>query len=104
MANPSKSNPTPRPPALEDPYEVRETFATEVAVGVIGKGVLRLTFAVDRVEAPRPNEAPQPKRVIVSRLILDGGGARQLWDYLQRLNLVAGGTQPPQGAAPQKPN
>jgi hypothetical protein len=35
-------------------------------------------------------------------MILDGGGASQLWDYMQKLHMVAG--QPPQGVAPQKPN
>lgn len=95
MANPTKPKP---PPVLEDPYQVKEAFATEVVVAVVGKGTARLTFAVTRLESARPNEPPQPKRVVVSRLILDEDGIKQLWDYLQRINLFSAQTS--QGVRP----
>src|SRR5262245_49973063 len=65
-SEPSMPTP-PKQPVLEDPYQIQEAFATEVAVATVGRGVLRLTFATERIESARDNEPPQAKRIVVSR-------------------------------------
>jgi hypothetical protein len=70
---------------LEDPYEVREIFATEVIVVASGEGTLKVTLAVERAEPLKSNSPISRRMVVVGRLILSPKAATQLLTNLKNI-------------------
>jgi hypothetical protein len=72
-------------PALEDPLQEREIFATEViGVGAI-HGNVTITLGALRFDEPTTGNQPKARRIVTARLILTNPAAAQLLKSLQGL-------------------
>lgn len=84
MAKPSTSN----LPPLEDPHNIKEVFACEVAAFAVGHGTMRVSFATRIIEPRQPDDTPNVRRIVVARIVLDQIGADQLLAKLEQLKAL----------------
>ena len=89
------------PPPLEDPNNVREIFATEVAGVGVGYGCMFITLAVERHGTSVDEKLKAVRRVVVGRVVLTAGAANSLRDQLNKLAVMTAAVQTP-AASEQK--
>lgn len=97
-----------RPPGPTYTYidlpEISETFADSVASLIFDGQTLRITFAVNRIDAPQPGKPTTGKIYPVCRIVLTATGANELGTQMNQLGAALAQAQAVGGGGPQRAN